>query len=112
MDCGFTAVMVSDCNRHRAEESCQVHETQNDEHDSDGEFHAEADAGRNDEIEKDDRRAHNEDGAGVTYAPEGTDERGASEISLARHDSSNGDDVVRIGGMAHAEEESQRDNGK
>ncbi len=31
---------------------------------------------------------------------------------MAGNDGRNGDDVVRIGGMAHPEEETERDNGK
>ena len=48
----------------------------------------------------------------MTYAPERADQRGARDVALAADDGRDGDHVIRIGGMAHAQKKTQRDDGK
>ena len=90
----------------------QVENAEKDEHEADSEFHGESDARGNHDIKKDDGGADEDDGDGVTESPVCTDESGAGEGTLAAYNRRDGDDVIGIGSMAHAEKEADRENGK
>ena len=90
----------------------EVENAEKDEHEADGKLHGEAKARRDHEIEKDNGCAHDDDSDGVAEPPEGADEGGFGEGALAADDGGDGDDMVGIGSMAHAEEETDGENGK
>src|SRR5439155_11690793 len=74
------------------------------------ELHRQADPRGDHDPEEDDRAADEDDGQGVTDAPQGADEGGAPDLALAAHDRGDGDHVVGIGGVPHPEEEAQEDH--
>jgi len=93
-----------------AVEAGQIEGSEQNEHEADGELHREAEAGRDNEGEEDDSRADGEDCDGVADAPERADDGCASEPLFAGDDGGDGDDVVGVGGVAHAEEEAERED--
>jgi len=90
----------------------QVQDAEQDQHESDGEFHGEADAGGDGESEQDDAGADCENGERVTDAPKDADPASFCDGAFAADDGRDGDDVVRVGGMTHAEEKSYGENGE
>lgn len=89
----------------------QIEDAEQDEHEADRKFHGEADAGRDDQVKEDDGGADNHDGDGVAESPECTDEGSAAEGTFAADDGGDGDNVIGIGGMTHAEEETNHQDG-
>ena len=57
----------------------------------------------NSQAEHDNRGADGDDSDGVSAAPEHADERRFEDGALAADDGGDGDDVIGIGGVAHAE---------
>lgn len=90
----------------------EVEDPEEDEHKANGKLHREADTRGNHQIEKDDGGADENDGDGVTESPKSTDKRSFGERTFAAHDGGDGDDVVRVRGMAHAQKEANGENGK
>jgi len=48
----------------------------------------------------------------VTESPENADERGAANAAFAADDSGDGNDVIGVGGVTHAEKKSESDDGE
>src|SRR5450432_1829330 len=92
---------------HRAGE---IEDAEKDQHQADGKFHGQAYARGDGEVEKDDPGAYDQNGYGMAYAPEDADQAGFPDGALAAHDGGNRDNVVGVGGMAHAEYETNRQN--
>jgi len=90
----------------------EIEDPEKNEHEADGKFHGQSDARGNNDVEEDDRCTDEDDGDGVAQSPECTDERGFGEGAFAADDGGDGDDVVGIGSMAHAEEKSDDENGE
>jgi len=95
----------------RAAHPCQGENTEQDQHDADGEFHRQTELWRDDDPEHDDRRADRHDRDGVPDAPGGADQRRAHHAALATDDRRNGDHVVGVGRMPHPEEEAEKQEG-
>ncbi len=74
----------------RAAHPCQGENTEQDQHDADGEFHRQTELWRDDDPEHDDRRADRHDRDGVPDAPGGADQRRAHHAALATDDRRNG----------------------
>ena len=91
-------------------EASQIENAEEDEHDADGKLHGEAETGRDDEREEDDGGADGEDGQRVTGSPERSDQRCARKAALAGDDGGDGDHVIGISGVPHAEEEAERED--
>ena len=87
----------------------QRQQAEQDEHDPDGELHGEAHARRNHHAEQDDRAADDQDRERMPDAPGAADQRRAAQRALTADDRGDGDHVVGIGGVAHAEEEAQEE---
>ena len=87
----------------------EIHDAEQDEHQADGKFHRESDARRNYPAEQNDRAAYGENRQCVAHAPESADHRGVLDAAMPRDNGGHGDDVIRIRGMPHAKEKSQRD---
>ena len=90
----------------------QVQEPDRDERERDRELEREPDAWRHDQVEEDDRRADREQRERVAEPPHHTEPGRAEHAARARGDGRDRDDVVRIGGVADAERETdpeQRD---
>jgi hypothetical protein len=90
------------------EHSAQVHDTEQDQHEPDGELHRQPDPGRDDPAEQDDAASDHQDSQGVPQAPERADQRRSRRTPVAGHDGRHRDDMIGVGGVAHAEEEPQR----
>ena len=84
----------------------QVEHSEQDEHQRDGEFEGESEARRNYYAEEDDGGADNENGEGVSDSPEDADPASAGDGTLPADNGGDGDDMVGIGGVTHAEKES------
>ena len=97
---------------HGAQKARHVYKPKDHQHYGDSQLHAQTDTRWNDKIEKNDSRAHDEDGEGVAQSPESPNQCGPRYIALLAHDGADGDDMIGIGGVAHAEKESQRDDGE
>ena len=69
-------------------------------------------ARRDHHVEQDDGAAHQHDGHGVPDAPQAPDQSGAPGAPLPAHDRGDGDHVVGVRRMSHAEEEAQHDHGQ
>ena len=93
-------------------ERCQIHQPQYHQHQSDREFHAQADARRNHYAKENDGTAHHEDGESVSYAPECPGQGSTAKLALPGHDGSHGDHMIGIRGMAHAKKEADGNNGE
>ena len=92
--------------------SGEIEGAEQDQHQAHGEFHGEAGARRNDYAEQDDGAADDGDGQRVAAAPEDADETGFGDGTLAANDCGNGNDVIGIGGVAHAEKKAEDENGE
>src|SRR5271155_3786896 len=90
----------------------QVQDTQENQHQADGKFHRKTDARWNHPAEQDDSAAHQEDRERMTHTPKCANQRGVADLSISGNDGCNGDYVVGVGGVAHSEEEAQRDDGE
>ena len=95
-----------------AREACKIQNSQQDQHQADGQLHGEAEPRRNYHSKKNDRRAHQKNRDGMAQSPQHSDQSGLTDAALAAHDGGDGDHVVRIGGVAHAQKKSQRDDGE
>ena len=98
--------------RNPAHHAAEVHQPQNDQHEPHGQFHCEAEARGDDYAEKNDGGADEQNGDGMTDAPEDAYERGVADIALAADDGGYRDHVIGIGGVAHAKKKSQRNDGE
>ena len=96
--------------RQPAHDAGKIQNSEEDEHQADGELHGEADASGNDDAEEDDGGADGENRERVAESPENADEGGVADAALAADDGGDGDDVVGIGGVTHAEEETENDD--
>jgi len=98
--------------RNPAHSPREIQNSENNQHKANGELHGETDSRWNYDAEQDDGGAHNENRYGVTEPPERTDQSALTNAALAADDRRDGDDVVRIGSVAHAEEEAESNNGE
>src|SRR4029077_5930899 len=79
---------------------------------SHGKFHREADTRGNHPAEKYDSASHHENRKRMADAPERANRRGVAHFLVARDNRRDGDHMIRISGMAHAEKEAERDDGE
>jgi len=98
--------------RNPLEHAGQVKDTQENQHQSHGEFHGETDASWNNPAEQNDSASHQQDREGVAHAPQCTDHRSVADLSVPCDDGCNSDHMIGIGGMPHPEEEAERDDGE
>src|SRR6516165_1089124 len=91
------------------QDSRQVQNAQNNEHESHGKFHGQPHTRRNDYAERNDDRTHEKNREGVSQSPEHSNQRRLSRPPLTANDGADGDDVVRIGCVTHAQKEAQQD---
>jgi hypothetical protein len=80
-----------------------------DQHNADAKLHGKADSRWDDHTEENDRAADGQDCQCVSEPPYRADHGRTPQILLAGHDSGNGDDVVRLGGVPDAEEKPQKE---
>src|SRR5215469_4448398 len=98
--------------RYRFEKASDVYDPQQDQHQPDRQFHTQANSWRNDEVEKDNRSAHDKNRQCVPDAPKCSNPGRLRDLALAAHDCGHGDHVIGIGGVAHPEEESECNDGE
>ena len=94
----------------RAQKTCNIHRTQDDQHEPHGKLHGEPDSRGNHHVKQDDGGAHDEYRESMADPPENAGECSFQQVTLAAYDRSHGDDVVGIGGVAHPEKKAHRDN--
>jgi hypothetical protein len=94
------------------EDTGEVQDAQENEHQAHGKLHREAHARRNYPAEENDSTSHDQDRERMADSPKHTNQRSMADLSIARDDSGDGDDVVGIGGVAHPEKESKSDDGE
>ena len=91
-----------------ARDAHQVQQAQQNQHNTDRQFHSQAEARRNYEIKHNDRSADGHDGEGVSDSPECSDEGGTADGSLPGDDGTHGNDMVRVGSMTHTQQKSEQ----
>ena len=98
--------------RQPAHDAGKIQNSEEDEHQADGELHGEADASGNDDAAKRMMAEPTARIVSVWPSPQETPMRAAwrSRAALAADDGGDGDDVVGIGGVTHAEEETENDD--
>ena len=90
----------------------EVENAEQNEHQADGKFQGQAGARRNHQTEENDGGPDDSNREGVAAAPEDADSAGFGDGALAADDSGNGNDMIGIGGVAHAEKKTDRKNGE
>lgn len=90
----------------------QIQNAQQDEHESDCQLHREPDTRRNYQVEDDNSCTDDEDSDGVADAPEDSDQACVPDALLPADDGGDGDNVIWIGGVAHPQDKTQRDDGQ
>jgi hypothetical protein len=98
--------------RNIADKTGEIHEAEHDQHESDGELHPQADARRDHQSEEDDSGSHHQDGQRMSDAPAEAGQRCPPGFPLLGNDSGDGNDVIGIGGMPYAQNESQSEDGE
>ena len=92
---------------HAAQATGQVQDPQADEHDRHRELHGQPDGGRDDHVEHDDQHPDDDDRDRVPEPPQRADQGRVRESPAAVQDRGDGDHVVGIGRVAHAEQEAE-----
>ena len=93
-------------------EAGQVENSEQDQHQPDGQLHRQTDPRRNHQVEKNNRSTDCENRDGVTDSPEDSDQACVANALLSTDDSSDGNHVIGVGGMPHSEKKTQRDDGE
>jgi hypothetical protein len=94
------------------EETSQVHDAKENQHQRNGKLHGQTDSCGNDPSEEDDGPTDGDDCECVADPPQRANQGSVLDCTVARDDRGDGDDVVRVGGVAHPEEKTQRDDGE
>ena len=94
------------------ERTGQAEEPQDDQHHANRQLQRQPHPWGNDPSEQDDARADDHDRECVPHPPERTDHRRPTAPPVPSHDGGDRDDMIGIGRVAHAEEESQDDDGE
>ncbi len=97
---------------HRAQKSCDIPQTKDNQHDRDGQLHAESDPCWDCEIEKNYSRANHKDCESVADAPKSSDQSGSNAAALIGDDGCDCNDVVGVRSVAHPEKKSKCENGE
>src|SRR6516165_7520405 len=93
-------------------DACKVQDPEQNQHQSDGKFHREPDARRDGQIKENNCGANQNDRDRVAETPKHSNPGGPGNRALAAHDGRDGDNVVRVRGMAHAQKKSNREYGE
>ena len=96
---------------HVLHEGRQIPESEHHQHERDRHLHRQADCGRDHHTEEDDGASDDGDREGMAHAPQTADQDAGPQPSLSRDDRADGDDVIRVRGMTHAEQEAERNHG-
>ncbi len=95
---------------HSAGKTKQIHQAQSNQHKAYGKLHPKPQPGRNNQLEKDNSRAHHNNRQRMADPPEHTCQGCPRQVALAADDCCYRDDMIRIGGVPHPEEKSQCDD--
>ena len=93
-------------------DSGQTQNAKQNQHQTDSQFHRQPDFYRDRQIKKDNPRANEQDGDGMTQPPECSDQAGMTDAVLAADDCRDGDYMIGVGCVSHPEQESESDNGE
>jgi hypothetical protein len=109
----FLSIMKVDrSRRQRAQKPRYIYQAQDNQHDCDGELHAESNPHWNDEIEQNDSRTDHKDGKGVANAPKCPDQSRPHPAPLITDDGCDRNDMVRVRSVAHPQKKSHREYGE
>ena len=89
----------------------EIEHAEDDQHQSDCQFHGQPEARWHVRIEEDDRCPDQQDRDGVTKSPKEANQARASDASLPADDRAHRDDVVSVGCVAHSQEEPEGRDG-
>ena len=98
--------------RSRPQKSGHIPQAKNNQHDRDRQLHAQPDSHWNYKIEENDSGSDHEDRKCVAEAPERANHGRPHAVALVADDGGDGDHVIGIGGVAHPEKKSHRENGE
>ena len=90
----------------------KVQHAQQNEHETDRQFHRQPDFYRDRQVENDDARSNHENRQRVAQSPESANQACMANAVLAAYDRGDGDDVVGISRVPHPKQESESDNGE
>ena len=98
--------------RNPAHDPREIQNSEKNQHKANRELHGETDWRWNYQAEQNDCGADDENRDGVTEPPEDANQSCLVNAALAADDRGDRDDVVRIGSVAHAEEETESNDGE
>jgi len=90
----------------------KIQYAQQNEHETDRQFHCQANLDWNGQVENDDARSHNQDRQRMTKSPESADQARMTDTLLTAYDRSDRYHVVGVSRVPHPEKESETDNGE
>src|SRR5690349_6211245 len=105
-------VLVPSGSRWPVEAGPQVAQSQHNKHHANCEFHRKSYAWRQRDAKENEDGAYEKDGDRVPYPPGGADNCRAPGLLLPANDGTDSDDVVGVGGVAHSQQEPDRQNGE
>jgi hypothetical protein len=94
----------------RSNEGDDIHHPEDNQHQTDGKLHGEADTGGDYHIKKNDDGADDKNRQRMTDAPEDASHRGFEEVALAADNRRNRNHMVWVGRVPHAEKKAHRDD--
>src|SRR6266571_8155373 len=95
---------------HSSEKTKQIHQAQSNQHEAHGKLHPESQPGRNNQLEKDNSRAHHKNRQRMPDPPEHTRQSCPGQVALAADDCCYRDHMIRIAGVPHSQEKTQCDD--
>lgn len=103
-------LMLLDCHdiaAHPVHDAAQVHDSQDDEHEGHGKLHRQAKAWRDNHAKENDCPADKKNREAVAKSPKHAEQSRAAHLAFATHDRGNGNDVIRIRGVPHAQKKAK-----
>ena len=84
----------------------EIKDSKENQHQAYGQFHSEADARRDCQVEQNNGHPDEEDRNGVAYSPQCANHACVPDSSLTAHNCRNGNDMIGIGGVANPKKKS------
>ncbi|MEY2439360.1 MAG: hypothetical protein QOI34_745 [Verrucomicrobiota bacterium] len=94
-----------------AQRPSEIERPQQYQHKGDTKFQTQTKPFRNHDTKEYNRAAHEQQGEAMADSPKYAGERGASNAALAANNGGNGNDMIRVGCVPHAEKETKEEDG-
>lgn len=93
-------------------EAGKIQDSEKNQHETHGKFHGQTYARGNHQTKQNDSGPDEGNGESVAATPQDANEAGFDDGAFAADDGGNGNDVIRVRGMTHPQEKSDRQDGK